>query len=86
MCSEDPFEGEHQYLIKNGKKYFENLKYPNDFIEYSNNMKDVYKSIEEYIPSRKCNALIVLDDMIFDMISNKKFSPTETELLLDKES
>ena len=35
-------------------------------------MQDVYKRIKEFNPDRKCNALIVFDDIIADMISNKK--------------
>ena len=54
----DPNEAKYPYLIKkhenNGLK---NLKDPKVFIEYSNNMRDVYKNIEEYNPSRKCNVL-----------------------------
>ena len=38
------------------------------------NMQDVHKNIEEYNPRRKCNALIVFDDMIADIISKKKLS------------
>ena len=34
-------------------------------------MVDVYKNIEEYNSNKKCNILIVFDDMIPDMISNK---------------
>ena len=34
-------------------------------------MQDVCKNIEEYIPSRKCNVLLVFDDMITDTINNK---------------
>ena len=41
------------------------------FIEYSNNMQDVYKNIKEY-PSIKCNELLFFDDMIADILSNKK--------------
>ena len=41
------------------------------FIEYSNDMQDVYKSIEEYNSGKKCEVLIVFDDMIVDMICNK---------------
>ena len=59
-----------------------NLRDPSAFIEYTNNMQDVYKNIEEYNPSTKCNVLIVFDDMIADMISNKKLSPVVTELLI----
>ena len=42
------------------------------FIEYSNDMDDIYKNIEEYNPSKKRKILIVFDDMIADMLSNKK--------------
>ena len=34
-------------------------------------MNDVYKNIEEFNSSRKCNVLIAFGDMIGDMISNK---------------
>ena len=43
-------------------------------------MQDVYKNIGDYNPSRKCNVLIVVDDMIDDMVSNKKLNPIVTEL------
>ena len=51
------------------------MKYLNDlkaFIEYSNDMVDIYKNIEEYNPKAKQKILIVFDDMIAHMISNKK--------------
>ena len=50
------------------------------FIEYSNDMQEVYKNIEEYNPSKKRKVLIVFDDMIADMINNKKLNPVVTEL------
>ena len=37
-------------------------------MEYSNDMQDVYKSIEEHNSGK--NVLIVFDDMIADMVSN----------------
>ena len=52
-----------------------NLKYLNDskaFIEYYNDMDDIYKNIEEYNPNKKHEILIVFVDMIADMLSNKK--------------
>ena len=42
-------------------------------------MQNVYKNIEDYKTSRKCNVLLVFDDMIADMVSNRKPSPTVTE-------
>ena len=41
-------------------------------------MDDIYKNIEEKNPNKK---LIVLDDAIADMLSDKKFKPIVTELL-----
>ena len=35
-------------------------------------MNDIYKNIEEYNPNKKRKILIVFDNMIVDMLSNKK--------------
>ena len=45
-------------------------------------MDDIYKSIEEYNPNKKRKILIVFDDMIADMLSNKKLNPIVTELFI----
>ena len=52
------------------------------FIEYSNDMDDVYKNIEEYNPNKKRKILIVFDDMIADMVCNKKLNPIVTQLII----
>ena len=49
------------------------------FIEYSNDMDDIYKNIEENTLIRECKVLIVLDDMIVDMLSNRNCQQTVTE-------
>ena len=41
------------------------------FIEYSNDMDDIYKNIEEYNPNKKRKMLIIFY-MIADMVNNKK--------------
>ena len=51
-------------------------------IEYSNDMEDIYKNSEEYNPNKKRKILIVLDDMVADMLSNKKRNPMVTELFI----
>ena len=61
------------------KKHFHDSK---AFIEYSNNMDDIYKNIEEYNPNKKRKVLIVFDDMIADMLSNNKLNPILTELFI----
>ena len=51
-------------------------------MEYSNDMQGVYKDIEDYNPGKKLKILIVFDDMIADMINNKKLNPVVTELFI----
>ena len=55
---------------------------PKAFSEYSNDMEDVYKNIEEYNLSKKRKVLTVFDDMIADMINNKKLNLVVTELFI----
>ena len=56
------------------------MLYLKAFIEYSNDMDDIYKNIEEYNPNKKQKILIVFDDLIADMLSNKKINPIVNEL------
>ena len=51
-------------------------------IEYSNDMDDIYKNIEEYNPNKNCKILIIFDEIIVDMFSNKKLNPIVTELFI----
>ena len=45
-------------------------------------MYDIYKNIEEYNTNKKRKILGVFDDMIPDMLSNKRFNPIVTELFI----
>ena len=47
-----------------------------------NEMDDTYKSIEENYPNKKQKVLIVFDDMIADMLYNKRINPIVTELVV----
>ena len=49
-------------------------------------MRDVYKNIDEYNPDKENKILIVFDDMIADIINNKKLQSTVTELFLEEEN
>ena len=49
------------------------------FIEYSNDMCNVYKNINHYNPHKENKILTVFDDMIADMIQNKKLNSIMTE-------
>ena len=55
---------------------------PKAFIEYSNDMHDVYKNINEYNPDKESKILIVFDDMIADRIHNKKLNSIVIELFI----
>ena len=54
---------------------------PNAFVEYSNTMDNIYKIIDDYNPNGKEN-LIVFDDMIADIMDNKKFQAIIKELFV----
>ena len=79
----DPYEDKYQCLINNrestGIKHFND---PKAFIEFSNDMHDVYKNINDYNPDKENKILIVFDDMIADMINNKKLNSIVTELFI----
>ena len=45
-------------------------------------MDDIYKNIEDYNPNKNGKILIVFDDIIADMLSNKTLNPIVTELLI----
>ena len=51
-------------------------------MEYSLDMQHAYKNIKEYNPGKKRKVLIVFDDMIADMIDNKKLNLIVTELFI----
>ena len=65
----------YEFLIKKpedaGIKHFND---PKTFIEGSNTLDDVYKNIDDYNPNRKRKILIAFDDMITDIMTNKKNS------------
>ena len=46
------------------------------------NIQDIYKNIEEYNPNKNKKILVALDDLIADMLSNKKLNLIVTELFI----
>ena len=76
LYAKDSYKAKYQFLINKrestGLKYFDDS---NAFIEYSNDMVDIYKNIEEYNPNKKRKLLIVFDDIIVDIPGNKKLNP-----------
>ena len=65
LYAKDPYESEYQYLINKregvGINHFND---PKAFIEYSNDMHNVYKNIDDNNPYKENKILIVFDDMI----------------------
>ena len=83
LYAKDPYEDKYQFLTKKresiGIKHFND---PKAFIEYWNDMHDVYQNINDYNPDKENKILIVFDDMIADMINNKKLNSIVTELFI----
>ena len=83
LYAKDPDKAKYQYLINKregvGINHFKDFK---AFIEFSNDMHDVYKNINYYNPDRENKILIVFDDMIADTIQNNKLNSKVTELFI----
>ena len=76
-------ELKYQFLIKKRKNAgIKNLNDSNAYIEYSSSIDDVYDNIDDYNAKRKRKILIVFDDMIPDIMTNKKIQAIIKELLL----
>ena len=79
----DPFESKYQFLIN--KQESAGLNFLNNYkahIEYSNDMNDIYKNIEEYNLNNKRKILIIFDDTIADILSNRKPNVVVTDLFI----
>ena len=76
-------ETKYEYLIKKREDVgIKHLNNPNAFVECSNMMDDVYENIHDYNSNRKRKILIVFDDMIADIMTNKKFQAIIKELFI----
>ena len=83
LYAKDPYETKYQYLINKREKVgLNHFNDPKAFMEFSNDMQDVYKNIEDYNPIKKRKILLAFDDMIADMINNNKLNPIVTELFI----
>ena len=78
--AKDPSEANYQFFINKRKsKGWKTFNDSKVFIKYSNNMDDVYKNVEEYNPNKKEKSLTVFDNMIADILSNRKLNKIVTE-------
>ena len=83
LYAKDPYEKKYQYLNnKREKVRLDHFDDPKAFIEYSNDMEDVHKNIDDYNPRKKRKVLIIFDDMIADMINNKKLDSIVNDLFI----
>ena len=83
LHAKDLSEPKYEFLIKNGENA--GIKHVNNskaLIECSNTMDDVYENINDYNPSRKRKVSIIFDDMIADIMSNKKFQTIIKKLFI----
>ena len=83
LYAKDLSEPKYEFLIKKtedaGIKHFND---PYAFVECSNTMNNVYENTDDYNSNRKRKILIVLDDIIVDIMSNKKFQAIINELFI----
>ena len=68
--------------IHTKQKTKQRLKVFSGFIEYLDDMDNIYKNTEEYNLNKKSKILIVLDDKTADMIINIKLNPIITEFFI----
>ena len=82
LLAKDTYEPKDQFLINIGEttglKYFND---PESFIEYSNDMQDVCKNIDQYNADKERKILIVFDDTIADTFDNKKTKFSENQIV-----
>ena len=80
VCLSEP---KYEFLIKKrengGRKH---LNDSNAFIECSNTIDDIYENIDEYNPNKKRKILVVFNEMIADIMSNKKIHAITKELFI----
>ena len=74
VCLSEP---KYEFLIK--KRENGGRKHLN---ECSNTIDDIYENIDEYNPNKKRKILVVYNEMIADIMSNKKIHATTKELFI----
>ena len=83
LYAKDLSEPKYQFLIRKREDAgIKNVNDPSPFIEYSSTIDDFYNNIDDYNPKRKRKILIVFDDMIAGIMTNKRFQATIKELFI----
>ena len=69
-------------LIKGREKArIKTVKNPKVFTDYSQTLDDVYENLEDYNLIKKRRVLLMFDDMMADIESNKELRPIATDLI-----
>ena len=83
MYAKDPNEAKYQHLINKTEGVgIDHFHDPKAFIEYVNDMHNVYRNISYYNPEKENKILIFFNYMIADMIQNKKLNSKVTNLFI----
>ena len=83
LYARDLNKPKYENLIKKRKDVgIKQVNNPNAFIECSNTMDDVYENIHDYNPNRRRKTVIIFDDMIADIMKNKRFQAIIEELFI----
>ena len=81
LYAKDLSEPKYEYLInKRQVAGIKSLNDPKAFIEYPDDMNDVYENIRDYNKKHDKKVLLIFDDMIADIEHNKNFKKTIKEL------
>ena len=85
MFTKDLYEAKWEYFINVREKVgIDHFNDPKAYMEYSNDMHDVYKNNDDYNPDKDNKNLICFDDMIADMINNRNQNSVVTELFISR--
>ena len=85
MLTKDLYEAKWEYFINVREKVgIDHFNDPKAYMEYSNDMHDVYKNNDDYNPDKDNKNLICFDDMIADMINNRNQNSVVTELFISR--
>ena len=83
LYAKDLSEPKYEYFIKKREDVvIKHVNNPNEFIKCSNTMDGVYENIDDYNSSKNRKVLIVFDDIIADIMTNKEFQAIIKELFI----
>ena len=83
LYARDLSKPKYELLIKKREDVgIKHVNYSKAFIECSNTMDDIYEKINDYSSIRKRKKIIVFDDMIANIMTNRRFQAITKELFI----